>query len=468
MMPKHDWGKYLENFNLYVKPVYSSIFTNSTYPGDLADIEKTLASGFSAKHIQKKFLTLAILANGTLLAKNLKLAEQLANEANYMIGGIIGSPSLEVGIGLLLLSGYYCGVGDLTRSTATNALAYQICEILDISKMVKSVNGFMYKDTGSGSLVTVNEEAIASLKARVLSKMIMNTPDPEDREHFLAKAMKLPSNRMELFFVLHSYIVAKARDKLPDDPTQATNNIIGLFTWVEKADGIVREFEGAEGIPSWVGAMLRTMLDSCKVCLLHKMGLREEAITLAEKTRAMIEKEMLAKHYGLGYQCATIAISKVYEQLNQPELMSNFLHTLEYVADVFVSMKLKLSEAQQVARITESTSSISLAEEPRSQSPEAQPYSSPRSSSPLSSFVEYDGSLAASNGASVVPTSEASALGFLSNYAQTSEGATLYSGYANPEPQLDIAELDRFLLGATQLADIDMLSSSPFELAPSK
>jgi hypothetical protein len=212
--------------------------------------------------------------------------------------------------------------------------------------------------------------------------MIMNTPDSEDREYYLSKALKLPSNRMELFFVLHSYIVAKARDPLPPDQAQATSSIFGLFTWVEKADGIVRDVENSVESPSWVGAMMRTMLDSCKVCLLHKMGLRDEAITLAEKTRAIIEKEMTAKHYGIGYQCATVAISKVYEQLNNPELLQGFLHTMEYVADVFVSMRLKLNETKQmlntdVSSVSPPVNSSSIVELSSSTSSSPQPTTAP-------------------------------------------------------------------------------------------
>lgn len=357
--PKIDWATYLDMFNSHIKPLYGSIFHSTSFPLELNDVEKALSSGFSAKQIQKKFLSLCVLANGAMLAKNIPLAEQLASEANFMIGGIIGSPSFETATALLLLGSFYCvGVGDFVRGASVNALAYQMTEILDVSKAIQSVNGgYMFnKDQitapNSTAPATISkspsEEALASLKARILSKLIMNTPDPDDREYLLTKAMKLPSNRMEIFFVLHSYIVSKARDPLPADQTQATNNIFKLFTWVEKADGIVRDVENSPDSPVWVGAMMRTMLDSCKVCLLHKMGLRDEAITLAEKTRLMIEKEMTAKHYGIGYQCATVAISKVYEQLRNPELLANFLHTMEYVADVFVSMKLKVGETKDI------------------------------------------------------------------------------------------------------------------------
>lgn len=120
-----------------------------------------------------------------MLAKNAKLAEQLSSEANFMIGGLIGSPSFglinsslnsitDVAIGLLLLGSYYCvGVGDFVRGSAVNALAYQITEILDVTKIIKSVNGYMVTGNKnspisitSPSLNPPPEEALASLKAR--------------------------------------------------------------------------------------------------------------------------------------------------------------------------------------------------------------------------------------------------------------------------------------------------------------
>jgi hypothetical protein len=70
------------------------------------------------------------------------------------------------------LGSYYCvGVGDFVRGSAVNALAYQITEILDVTKAMKSVNGYMLSGNNSVSAVSTSlnpptEVALASLKAR--------------------------------------------------------------------------------------------------------------------------------------------------------------------------------------------------------------------------------------------------------------------------------------------------------------
>lgn len=122
-----DWGTLVNLFNEHIKPSYTTILEPISL--ETERLERNLSTGRTAD----KFLTLAVLANGAMIGRNMTLATNFANEANSMIGEILGKVSFEVAVGLLLLASFYCvGVGEFVRGAGVLAVANQMSEMLDL------------------------------------------------------------------------------------------------------------------------------------------------------------------------------------------------------------------------------------------------------------------------------------------------------------------------------------------------